>query len=63
MTYLFNPHTRHGAAIVDGMAVSEFTAFVPAWVARRLPRVLGGRRDRVGGVGPGARDGGRVDRP
>ena len=39
---LFNPHTRAGAIVVDGVAASELTAFVPRWAAGRpaLHRVV-----------------------
>jgi hypothetical protein len=30
---VFNPHTRNGAIIVDGVVASEQTAFVPKWAA------------------------------
>ena len=34
---LFNPHTKYGVVVVDDVAVSELTAFVPPWLARCLP--------------------------
>jgi hypothetical protein len=30
---VFNPHTRNGAIIVDGVVASEQTAFLPKWIA------------------------------
>ena len=30
---VFNPHTRAGAIIVDGVVASELTAFIPKWAA------------------------------
>lgn len=35
---LYNPHTRAGAIVVDGVIASELTGFVPRWAAH--PRVL-----------------------
>ena len=30
---VFNPHTRNGAILVNGVVASELTAFIPKWAA------------------------------